>query len=84
MSDDDLVLYAPDTAEGRAIEQIANSLSNRSEPGQLPLAIKLARISATALVELVGNDEASKFFAGLSADCLRHRGRQKGARKGVR
>jgi hypothetical protein len=81
---DDDVLFAPDTPEGRAIEQIAYSLADRSAPGQIGLARKMARIAAVALVELVGNDDASSFFAGISADCLRQRGRSKGARKSVR
>lgn len=74
-------LYLPDTPEGRAIEQIAHALANGAEPGQLSMARKLARISAVAMVELIGNDEASRFYAGISGDCLRHRGRGKGAKR---
>lgn len=77
-------LYLRDTPEGRAIEQIARSLSDRTEPGQLAMTRKLARIAATAMIELIGHDETSKFFAGVSFDCLKLRGQAKGARKNDR
>lgn len=75
-------LYLPDTPEGRAVEQIARAISDRSEPGQLPMVRKLARIVFVALVELVGADDAASFFAGLSQDALRMRGQGRGKRRG--
>lgn len=74
-------LFLPDTPEGRAVDQIARSLSDRSEPGQLAMSRKLARIAATAMVELAGPDEASRFFAGVSRDLLQMRGKGKGAKR---
>lgn len=74
-------LYTPDTPEGRAVAQIAAHLSDRQEPGQLAMARKLARIAAIAMTELVGPDQASSFFVAISRDCLRERGKGKGAKR---
>lgn len=74
-------LYLPETAEGRAVAQIAAHLSDKTEPGQLATVRKLARISALAMVRLVGADAASLFFVSLSRDCLEQRGVGKGAKR---
>ena len=74
-------LYLPDTPEGRAIEQIAVQLSDKTEPGQLAMARKLSRIAALAMCRLVGADDASLFFVKISRDCLQQRGVGKGAKR---
>jgi hypothetical protein len=74
-------LYTPDTPEGRAVAQVAASLSDGAEPGQLSRARKLARIAALAMTNMVGGDAASLFFIGLSRDCLRARGCGEGSKR---
>lgn len=74
-------LYLPDTAEGRAVEQIVAHLSDRSEPGQLATTRKLARIAADAMARLVGEDAASLFFVSVSGDLLKRRGVGKGRKR---
>lgn len=74
-------LFLPDTPEGRAIEQIAASLADGVEPGQLATCRKLARVAATAMASLVGPDQASQFFAGVSRDLLAARGQGKGRKR---
>lgn len=71
----------PDTPEGRAIEQVVASLSDRAEPGQLATVRKLSRISFEAMAALVGYDATASFFIRLSNDALRQRGCGKGRKR---
>jgi len=74
-------LYLSDTPEGRAIEACAAAISDRTEPGQLAMVRKLARIALIAMARLVGPDQASMYFASLSRDALEMRGAGKGKQK---
>lgn len=77
------MISLPDTAEGRAIEQLVTSLSceRTSDKLKVHTADVLLRTASEVLGRIIGHEGAAERLAVLSADHHRRRGERHGRRR---